>query len=425
MFGQLHVDPDHLAVVAQQVPRSANFGVRRSRTGGEGFDAALGTDREGRRINGNEVLFVKRLVGAGVAGRWLPDAKAHRWIPPERATLGHVVRHFLAEGRAQTTLRACDAAAVAPAVVLGESPGAVALRLQYAVGRLALGQPALFGHLRRAHLASAAGRPSGAMDFVVGHPRSGTNLITRVLNASGTEVAAHEHIADRTLLGTLVEAATDHYEGRLPAEDVKALIRGARLDPGVRIDSSWKSVWILPPLMDLYPDARFLHITRDPRENVIACHNLDYYGEVGWRPEFDAYPMSRWLRAMPKVRRPGWDQLSAFEKNCEFWVETHRLILDTLASCPESVPPAPPGGPPRRRGHDGRLPLLRPAHAVAGGARPRPRNPDQRQVPRQAPRRAAEARHPPPLRGVPGQIRRTLHRICGPMAERLGYRLDG
>ena len=484
MFGQLVVDPEQLAIGPDRVPSGANFAVRRSRARGERFDGALAAEvrvkgvpealgnpargargngaanlhgvsatlnganvggapvngadlpllrrllparqngaHESPRVNGDEIPFLKRLLGAGLAGRWLPGAAVHRWIPPEQTTVGQVVRHLAGAGRAQVDLRACDDEGV-----LGESAGAVVLRVQHAAADLALRSPPLFSQLRRAshvlaELPWSKRRPRAPMDFVVGHPRSGTGLMTHVLNAAGPGVAEHEYLVDRTLLGTLIEAATAYYQGQLSGEEITALLRAARLDPSVRIDSSWKNVWILPPLLELYPDARFLHITRDPRQNVIACHNLDYYGEAGRRPEFSGYPMSRWLRAMPRIRVADWNALSPFERNCAFWVETHRLILDTLS--------ARPGRYLRLRLEDLRddavarvvyrffdLPV--PPAVEIGRAVATPANPksiDKHLV-------AQKKRDIlPRFEACPAEVRETLRRMCGPTAERLGYRI--
>src|SRR5260370_3985838 len=37
---------------------------------------------------------------------------------------------------------------------------------------------------------------------------------------------------------------------------------------------------------------------------------------------------------MPEVRRADWESLSQLERNCAFWTETHRLILEALAGRP-------------------------------------------------------------------------------------------
>ncbi len=130
------------------------------------------------------------------------------------------------------------------------------------------------------------------MHFIVGHPRSGTHLLTDLLNAAGPKIAMHE---------------------------------AYRVPTAIRVDASWKNTWVLPVLLELYPEARVLHLMRDPRRNVIACHNMGYYGRMEPHPRFTS--LHRWLQAMPAVRRPDWNSLGMFGRNCAFWVESHRLIL--------------------------------------------------------------------------------------------------
>jgi hypothetical protein len=262
------------------------------------------------------------------------------------------------------------------------------------------------------------------VDFVVGHPRSGTKLVAELLNAGQLGVAGHEHLVERTLLGTLIEAATEYYEGRLSGEEIKDLLGGAAAEPSVQIDCNWKNTWILPPLLELHPGARVLHLVRDPRSNVIACHNLDYYGQLASRPAFEAYPMARWLQAMPRIRRPDWDGLSVFERNCAFWVETHRLVLDALSSRPE---------------HSFRLRLesLSGREASLGVHRffglPVPKEEETARVLSTRvntkvldKRLIAEARSGilPRFEECPEAVQEALRRICGPMAARLGYDLE-
>jgi hypothetical protein len=246
------------------------------------------------------------------------------------------------------------------------------------------------------------------MDFGVGHPRSGTHLINDLLNAGGAAWSEHEGLVTRSPDRALIEVATEYYEGRIGADRVKDVLAACpvfRMNP---IDVSWKNTWILPALLEAHPRARFLHVARDPRRNVIACHNLDYYGQTVTSQEHDDYV--RWKRAMPAIRRPDWESLSPFERNCAFWAETHRLIrLEDLRD-PTSAArvfrffelPVPPDEQIRHV-------LSTPSNAktwLKG--------------------HIAELKGDllPSFEDCPVEIQDTLRRICGPIAARLGYDLE-
>jgi glycosyltransferase involved in cell wall biosynthesis len=161
MFGQLHVPRTVTAIGARKVPYGANFAVRRSRVGAERFDLDLALGVKGKeRINGEETLFLTRLLGAGLVGRWLPDAVVQHWIPPELATPRHLWRYFVAMGRLQARQRGCGDASVAPSVVAGDSARAAASHLLHAGLRVALRKRSWVAHLRLAAVAFGEHRES-------------------------------------------------------------------------------------------------------------------------------------------------------------------------------------------------------------------------------------------------------------------------
>lgn len=166
------------------------------------------------------------------------------------------------------------------------------------------------------------------MNFVVGHPRSGTTLVAQILNAGGAAHARHEYLAQ--LSSMCVTLPTDYYAGRIGDEAIERLLDHYEHTPTpwVTVDSNWKLTWILPALLKRYPEARVVHLIRDPAENVRSCFNLGFYGSLQERAEFRQRRF--WLNAMPRIRRPDWDGLSQFERNCAFWAETHRLIAAAL-----------------------------------------------------------------------------------------------
>ncbi|MEA2716726.1 MAG: Sulfotransferase family [Actinomycetota bacterium] len=173
------------------------------------------------------------------------------------------------------------------------------------------------------------------MNCVIGHPRSGTQLMSRVLNATGDEHCRHEYLF--RLSSMCVSIPTEYYAGRAAADEVDRLLRHYDFTPSpwVEIDSNWKLTWILPVFLKRFPAAKVVHLTRDPRPNVRSCQNLDFYGDLHRHP---AHRKRRyWWSWMPEVRRPDWDELSPFERNCAFWTETHRLAFDALAGHPHRL----------------------------------------------------------------------------------------
>ena len=172
------------------------------------------------------------------------------------------------------------------------------------------------------------------MNFVVGHPRSGTQLVAQILDAGRAGHCRHEYLAQ--LSSMCVTVPTDFYAGRAAREAVLRLLEHYEHTPTpwVSVDSNWKLTWILPVALERYPDARVVHLTRDPAENVRSCFNLDFYGDLHETAAFRQRGF--WLRAMPQIVRPDWAQLSRFERNCAFWTETHRLIGEALPAASRS-----------------------------------------------------------------------------------------
>jgi Sulfotransferase family len=160
------------------------------------------------------------------------------------------------------------------------------------------------------------------VDFVLAHPRSGTELLARLLNAGGERVAGHEALIDLSGGLDFLAAASEHYAGRRSDEEIRRFFdryRGA----GVAIDSNWKLAWVIGPLVANFPEAAFIHLVRDPRDTIRSCVELDYYGDT----RFDDEVENLWYRTLPEVRAPGWAAMDAFERNCAFWAESQRQIL--------------------------------------------------------------------------------------------------
>jgi hypothetical protein len=258
------------------------------------------------------------------------------------------------------------------------------------------------------------------VNCVVGHPRSGTALVAQILNAGGAQHCRHEYLA--ALSSMCVPIPTQYYAATVGDDAVDALLRHYDFTPTpwISVDSNWKLTWILPGFLRRFPDARVLHLTRDPRRNVAACHDLDFYGTLRHLAEFRHRDF--WLRWMPEVQRDDWLELSALERNCAFWSETHRLAAAALGDHPHTLTV--------------RLEDLRDddvlTRVFAHFELALPRRRDRRAASarpvnlREPVKRAVLARKPDavgPWEGWPAQQRERLRELCGETAAALGYEL--
>jgi hypothetical protein len=260
------------------------------------------------------------------------------------------------------------------------------------------------------------------MDFVVAHPRSGTTLLAELFNAGGERIAEHEYLAKLSTMG--VSLPTMFYEGRAERAAVASLLDHYQYSPtpGVRIDSNWKLTWILGPLLERYPQARVLHLVRDPAETVRSGYNLDYYGALRHTEEFAGdHQRNYWLGWMPRIARADWESLSPFARNCTFWVESQRLLREGLASHPRVL---------RARLEDLVADRLLLAQVFDFFEVPLP--PAERLLPllaqkvndrREIKARVAAHRHDvlPARDAWPAEIERQYTSICGAEAAALGY----
>jgi hypothetical protein len=256
------------------------------------------------------------------------------------------------------------------------------------------------------------------MDFVIGMPRSGTARLAYILSEAGGLASRHEYLLGCTT-AAIMTVPTLYYAQQVGDDAAHALIRRYRTLPAIAVDACWKLTWVLPSVLAEYPDASIVHLVRDPRTNVIACHNLDYYGSAIVTP---------WRYYLPRIHRDDWERLTPFERVCAFWTESHRLALAAAADRPRRYL--------RVRFEDlGCVDSVEAVFDFLGAARvPRPRlqkvlatHVDTMFGMKDA-MKAAKQRDThdtlPPFDDCPASVRRSLYDICGAMATTLGYSID-
>jgi hypothetical protein len=97
-YAEMAVDAAEGPIARDKLPYGCNFGFRRSRLGSAVFDPRLGVVGD-QRIHGEETAFMEGILDGGGAGRWVPGAVVHHWIPPERTTWPYVLQYFMGMGR--------------------------------------------------------------------------------------------------------------------------------------------------------------------------------------------------------------------------------------------------------------------------------------------------------------------------------------
>lgn len=186
--------------------------------------------------------------------------------------------------------------------------------------------------------------------FIVSSGRSGTQALQRVLNTSADAEVHHEYLCTH-----VQPLAMKYYLGFVPrGEACRQLgrLHGAAVNFSARRhwgDSSNKLSWLIEPLAELFPDARFIHLVRDGRKVVSSFfHKLseECYEQAAWQAfvrwslhpqsEMEPPPEKRywWPRPRDLFTYPQWQSWSRFERLCFCWQETHQEIERGLQGLP-------------------------------------------------------------------------------------------
>jgi tetratricopeptide (TPR) repeat protein len=234
--------------------------------------------------------------------------------------------------------RAGDSAAAVAAIeqahaLMRAQPGAARLR-----ARAEANNRAITGLAREFTRAAAnawrAGSPESQLDVggiahLIGFPRSGTTLLEQRLDAHPGLVASPERVAFlrdalpalcRAGGGSLTVGAFDAIppavldrERRLYLARMEAAL-GAPIAGRVHLDKNPNHTGLLPGLLRLFPDSRFVVALRDPRDVVASCVLRTFrLGEfsamlLDWRSAAELYAveMGAWLRYRVELEPGSW-----------------------------------------------------------------------------------------------------------------------
>jgi hypothetical protein len=158
--------------------------------------------------------------------------------------------------------------------------------------------------------------------FLVGAPRSGTTWLQLLLSRSPSVVTAHEtHLFDGFMRSMTDQWSHDRKIGSqigptnlLTGEEFRGLLRGvsatvlakiAQLKPAatVVLDKTPDHVNCWREILDLWPDAHFIHIIRDPRSVVASLRVASKTWAREWASSRISRNCERWISDVSNGRQ--------------------------------------------------------------------------------------------------------------------------
>ena len=188
--------------------------------------------------------------------------------------------------------------------------------------------------------------------FVVGSGRNGTRLIYKLMSGDPDIEIHHEYVCTH-----IQQTAAEYFMGLITHEQIKQRLNELHVaaihysSAYTWIDCSNKLSWVIGPLYELLPNAKFVHLTRDGRKVTSSFfHKLsaEIYDDesVG---VLSAWINNRSLPKPPPEKKYWWNipqegqpfaeefpNFDQFKRICYHWVEAVRVIREAF----EELPPA-------------------------------------------------------------------------------------
>jgi len=189
--------------------------------------------------------------------------------------------------------------------------------------------------------------------FIIGTGRSGSRSMFKMLSGvPGVEIY-HEFVCTH-----VQKLACLYFMNKISHEAAKQelmTLHGAGIhysEADLWIDSSNKLSWLIQPLAELFPKAKFLNIVRDGRKVAgsffykLAAEIYDDRSTAAltqWLADPSAVPVpppeKKYWWNIPQPGQPFHDAFpgySQFERICYHWQECNRVVRDGLAPLPDA-----------------------------------------------------------------------------------------
>lgn len=174
------------------------------------------------------------------------------------------------------------------------------------------------------------------MIFILSTGRSGTTTMAHWLTAVDGITCLHEPEP-----AFIREAAAYRY-GTLDGAQIAAVLRATRpLTPPIYAESSQTLALLVPLLVEIWPQARFVWLLRNGRDVVASAMQKQWYtGHSETHNRYaDATPTQQaWIDGRLRADRLGamsaaaWEALPRFGKCCWYWQAVNAIIRDDLAT---------------------------------------------------------------------------------------------
>ena len=189
--------------------------------------------------------------------------------------------------------------------------------------------------------------------FILGSGRCGTFQISRLLESVGEIEAHHEYLFENIL-----KSAVLYRMNAIKNEDVKSILTKTHR-PAIHysekkfwVDSSNALPWIIEPLYEMFPNARFIHLIRDGRKVVSSFYNkfsdvvyddrcVSIVNEWIENPQTvpEPSPEKKYWRPFPVKGDPFFDEFkkyNRFQKLCYYWQDVNLSIRNSLKKIPDT-----------------------------------------------------------------------------------------